>query len=74
MDTTYRVIKGIFITLLLTFSILMGYSYIPVLKFQHHATRRTAYLIIIFLSIVAIPILHVLEMRARKKPRPKRRE
>ncbi|WP_276484117.1 hypothetical protein [Paraflavitalea pollutisoli] len=74
MATTYRVLKGIFIALLITFTMLMGYSYIPVQKFQHHATRRTAYVIMIVLSIIAIPVLHLLELRAHKNPQPKRED
>lgn len=74
MELACRIGKGIFIALLITFTMLIGYSYIPVQKFQHHATRRTAYVVMIILSIVAIPVLHVLEMRARKNPRPKRKD
>lgn len=74
MDTMFRVIKGIFITLLLTFSILMGYSYIPVEKFQHHALNRTAYVIVIIVSVLSIPLFHMLEKRAHKMPRPKKKD
>ena len=74
MELACRIGKGIFITLLITFTMLIGYSYIPVEKFRHHASRRTAYVVMIMLCIVAIPLLHWLELRARKAPRPKRKD